>query len=683
MTTAAPSAASILAARSCGKSGCACVRARKVGHGNTHCPCHDDETPSLSVSEQHGKTLWRCMAGCDKRAVTVAILREVGEPVQAVSRPEPVSFRYAYSVNGSGTFYHVRLEPVGKPKVMWWEAADGTRGTGGVRVETFPLWRGETLAERPDELVLVLEGEAKTDVAQQHGHLAVSLAGGSSKLNYVATLRPLAGRDVILLPDNDLPGRDFMKHLAGLLSGTARSVRILPLPGLEPAGDLVDWYAAGHTDDELQALIAGAKPVAQPAPAASASGRVRPRIVTGTDILNVQLPAVQPVVEGLLTEGGMLLAGRPKLGKSWLALGIGLAIAAGGMAMGKLPVLQGDVLWMALEDGERRAQKRIRTVLCGEPMPALFHAAYTWPRLDEGGLEDLDWWLSEHQGARLVVVDTLKRVRAREAPNKRLYDLDYDAVGPLADLAKARGVCILIVHHTNKSQSDDPLDLISGSTGLTGAVDGAMVLKRMRGERTAELVSVHRDFEDQDLALAFEQAPFGWMLTGTADEARRSEEQKSILQVIGSSTDDRDQPVIKPVDIAAQLGKNRGTVRRLLAELKRDGLVIGSEQGYALSPKGRVSYYPHDQRDQHEQPPPSPDHADHADRPVHGARSDQGVRGDRYIYEAARDPHRVPDSQDDPALDYVDPALCPAGCGVSLRDGWCPLCGGTFREESP
>lgn len=226
-------------------------------------------------------------------------------------------------------------------------------------------------------------------------------------------------------------------------------------------------------------------------------------------------------MDGLLTEGAAILAGRPKLGKSWLALGLALAVASGGRALGSIPVPQGDVLYLALEDGARRLQKRMKAMLGSDAVaPERLDCALSFPRLDEGGLEALESWLESHPQARLIIIDTLKRVRPQENKRGRIYDGDYDAIAPLSRLANTFGVSIVIVHHTRKMDSEDPLDLISGSTGLTGGADGALVLKRSRGQKDATLYAVSRDFEDRELSLVWDEDSVSWIAGGNSISGR-------------------------------------------------------------------------------------------------------------------------------------------------------------------
>src|SRR5215216_6264751 len=126
------------------------------------------------------------------------------------------------------------------------------------------------------------------------------------------------------------------------------------------------------------------------------------KTLTAAELLGLELPPIRWSVPGLVPEGVTLLAGKPKLGKSWMALGIGIAVSTGGVALGTRSVEQGDVLYMALEDNYRRLHKRLKKLFTGE-VPERLHIATEWPRMDEGGSAALKRWLEAHPGARLIV----------------------------------------------------------------------------------------------------------------------------------------------------------------------------------------------------------------------------------------------------------------------------------------
>ena len=293
----------------------------------------------------------------------------------------------------------------------------------------------------------------------------------------------------------------------------------------------------------------------------------KPETFTAADLMALELPEVRWAVPDIIPEGVTLLAGKPKLGKSWLTLGLGVATATGGVALGTKRVEQGKCLYLALEDNRRRLQKRLDKLLAGGPAPEGLHIALEWPRLDEGGAEALDEWLEAQPDARLVVVDTLKKVRPRTSGNRGVYDVDYEALEPLLPLAAEHNVAIVVVHHTRKLAASDPLDEISGSTGLSGGVDGALVLRKDRGRADAYLHVTGRDIEEeQELALRWDPNTAGWGIVGDADEYRLGEERAAVVRMLKNADGPR-----SPKDVAEALGKKGGAVRELLSQMAKSG----------------------------------------------------------------------------------------------------------------
>ena len=300
-----------------------------------------------------------------------------------------------------------------------------------------------------------------------------------------------------------------------------------------------------------------------------------PETICAADLMALELPEVRWAVPGIVPEGVTLLAGKPKLGKSWLTLDLGVAISTGRVALGTKRVEQGECLYLALEDTRRRLQRRLDKLLSGRAAPAGLHLALEWPRLDQGGAEALDEWLEVHPHTRAVMVDTLKKVRSRTSGNRNVYDVDYEALEPLLSLAAEHGVAIVVVHHTRKLSADDPLDEISGSTGLSGGVDGALVLKRDRGRADAYLHVTGRDIEEeQELALRWDPTTARWCIVGDADEYRLGEERAAVVRVLTNT----DGP-LSPKEVAEALGKNGGAVRELLSQMAKSGEVENVSYG--------------------------------------------------------------------------------------------------------
>jgi RecA-family ATPase len=253
------------------------------------------------------------------------------------------------------------------------------------------------------------------------------------------------------------------------------------------------------------------------------------RIYRADEIVAEELAPVRWVVPDILPEGVTFLAGKPKMGKSWMALGLSIAVASGNVALGIKRVEQGEVLYLALEDNKRRIQNRLNKLLAGRPAPANLHITTEWPRLDEGGAELLGDWVATHPNTRLIIGDTMAWLRPRATGRRTQYDEDRDAVDPLAPIAAEHNVAILLIHHLREAESEDPLDMIHGSAGLTGGVDGALVLKRKRGQADAYLHVDGRDIENPtELALKFDPNAATWAIVGDAEEYRLSQQRAAI-----------------------------------------------------------------------------------------------------------------------------------------------------------
>ena len=178
----------------------------------------------------------------------------------------------------------------------------------------------------------------------------------------------------------------------------------------------------------------GAK-ILRDALAANAKGRVN--IKTLADLQHKVFPDLKELVPGLIVEGCLMLAGRPKLGKSWMTLDVGLAVAMGGKCFVDRQCVQGDVLYLALEDGDKRLQRRGSKLLptfTGE-WPANFHYATEWPR-GADGLVEIEKWVTGHKEARLVVVDILAKFRTPTSGKRGAYEQDYEALSGLQHLAQ-------------------------------------------------------------------------------------------------------------------------------------------------------------------------------------------------------------------------------------------------------
>jgi len=294
------------------------------------------------------------------------------------------------------------------------------------------------------------------------------------------------------------------------------------------------------------------------------------KTISARKLLATKLGSTKWAIPGLIPEGVTLLAGKPKLGKSWIALDLAVAVASGGRALGKIRVDRGRVLLLALEDSDKRIRSRLK--LLGRPVNNRLEIAYSLERLDLGGLKTLDQWIRTHQNVRLVIIDTLGRVRPPISNRAAMYLEDTRIGSQLQKLATRHRISILVIHHTRKAGAMDVFDQVSGSTGLTGSVDTIAVLARSRNSSEATLSLTGRDIQEQELTLRFHSSCATWKLAGEAKFTRLSKERKSILRILRKSS----IPLL-PKQIAEATGLSSQSVRHLVLRLQKEGHVGNNE----------------------------------------------------------------------------------------------------------
>jgi hypothetical protein len=297
--------------------------------------------------------------------------------------------------------------------------------------------------------------------------------------------------------------------------------------------------------------------------------------LTAKELMEMTFEPTRWVVPDVLPEGLSLLVGKPKKGKSWMALGMCEAVATGGVAFGTRRVEQGDALYLALEDNHKRLQKRLKKVLNGAPAPDRMHIHTEWQRLDEGGAERLDEWLTDHPEARLVVIDTLAKIRP-SVRGSNIYTEDYAALEKLLPLAAKHGVAIIVVHHLRKMGAADPMDEISSSTGLTAGVDGFLILRRTPGSKGPTLFVDGRDIEEPtEYALHWNHNTATWTIEGDAEEVRLSKERGDILLTLN-----RSPAPLTPKEVSDMMpGAKYNNVKYLMWAMLGDGQLVKDDRG--------------------------------------------------------------------------------------------------------
>jgi hypothetical protein len=265
-----------------------------------------------------------------------------------------------------------------------------------------------------------------------------------------------------------------------------------------------------------------------------APARLELRMFTAKALRTMAFPPLSYLLPGLIPEGLCLLVSRPKLGKSWLVLDLAIATAEGRFVLGELKPESGEVLYLAMEDGRRRLQRRLTRLLptFSGTWPAGLTMATEWPRSDQG-ITEIENWIKETTRAekcpRLIIVDTLAQFR-NLATGKNVYLEDYAAISGLQKLASKYSLTIVAVHHDRKSGADDVFDTVSGSLGLPAAADTIAIMKREAGTVTLHIRG--RDVEESEKALQFNKATCRWTILGEASEIRLSDERSRVLAAL-------------------------------------------------------------------------------------------------------------------------------------------------------
>jgi hypothetical protein len=573
-------------------------------NGLALCPWHDDKKPSLSLRKDVGICHGACSIGEKSKAYDVFDLHQkrhsldfkaardaLAKRCEITTKPEPdrkprrepiASYRYT-DESGNLLYEVCRFEPkdfrqrrpYGNGGWIW-----NLKDTRRVLYKLSEVLQADT--------VWLCEGEKDADNLAGLGFCGTTSPQGAGKWPKLCAdykiHEPLRGKNVLICPDNDEQGRKHAEDVGRSLHGFAADIKIITLPDLPEKGDVSDFIEQQGPEQAKAKLleIAERTPPYKPR-------RTGPEIITFSELMDMTVPEPQWVIHGLLPEGLCILAGAPKIGKSWLAQHLSLSIAAGDVALSTFKCKQGAVLHLALEDTARRFRKRMSTMLGNTPAPALGMFSSTWPHFaDNGkepdGLDLIHQWLEKHRDiARAAIIDTFVKVRPRKSQNKEdLYSRDYHDMEGLQQLAGQYGVAIVVVHHQNKGSHEDVFNTISGSTGITGAADTIMILdKPSRNEPTGTLFVSGRDIEELKGAVRFDRETGLWRWLGDDAELKMSNERREIRNILR----DASQP-LGPADIAKLTGKKTTAIHNLLTKMVDAGEAAQLGHGkYVLPPE--------------------------------------------------------------------------------------------------
>ena len=251
-------------------------------------------------------------------------------------------------------------------------------------------------------------------------------------------------------------------------------------------------------------------------------------VIHADELMDKQFENTGALIDGFIGRGVYLLAGSPKIGKSWLVLWLAHRVCLG-EDVWEFKSRQCDVLYISLEDPERRIQSRVAEITRGETGNLWF--ATETELMGKGFEEQITGFLVEHPSVKFIIVDTLQKVRQLRA-DQYSYAGDYEVISQMKSLADRFGITILLVHHTRKAGAADPFSMISGTTGLSGGVDGSLVMiKDERMDNRAKLYITGRDTLDMQLELLFDRTSSTWQFLGYGGQERIQKRDRLLGEV--------------------------------------------------------------------------------------------------------------------------------------------------------
>lgn len=308
------------------------------------------------------------------------------------------------------------------------------------------------------------------------------------------------------------------------------------------------------------------------------SNRINGFAVSSCELLFKKLVPLRWMVRELVPEGTTLLAGRPKSGKSWLALNLLIAARINWKFLDR-EVVQCEALYLALEENELRMQSRLWRLLkqFKGDLNVMHGLEYqlTWPRGVEGA-KQLDEYLVAHPHCKIVAVDVLKKIRPPDRRYSSGYDLDYEAIEPWKAVADKHRITLILVHHTRKAQADDVFDEISGTLGINGSVDQMIVLRRVLNQNVGTLHMRGRDLPE-DIELSVELDEGWWQINGSIDQIGLSNARKQVLELLATDTT-RIQSTVEIQEATGRL--SRTSTAKFLKRMADDSLIKQHDRGW-------------------------------------------------------------------------------------------------------
>jgi 5S rRNA maturation endonuclease (ribonuclease M5) len=421
--------------------------------------------------------------------------------------------------------------------------------------------------------IAITEGEKDAETLISYGIQATTNACGAGKWDdsYSSFLK--GAKEVWVFGDNDEPGEKHVAKVCQSLKKLEIPCKPIKLTNLTEKGeDISDWME-NHTLNELQELTRFTKPFSNYA------------LIKAEDLMKMEFEPLEYIIPNFLVRGtAMLIAGKGKLGKSWLALQIAIAKATGGRILQRFKAKPGKTLYVSYEDDNRFMQQRLELLQMQDvPFNDNLYFMYETQRLvPNEGIPEIEEYMKDHPDTELIIIDTLAECKPFYSKNVNIVDFDMSIGRTFRKMAQKYNVGIIIIHHTGKLSKTNAIDTMQGTAGLPASFDGSIILeieKELPESTQIKLTCEGRRVPKSNWILEFDKTT---QLFGLKSQVNEPAELSQTLQMVITLLQEHGELCIK--DVADYTNKSQGTMRRYMG--------MYEQQGYLKSRKeNKKKYY--------------------------------------------------------------------------------------------
>lgn len=385
-----------------------------------------------------------------------------------------------------------------------------------------PLFNQNGLYGNSKTPVFIVESPICALSIMQCGSPAVALCGvqGKNKLiKCVKAKKPSAA--LILCLDNDNAGKTATDNLTKELD--ENNVKYVVYNVAKDCKDPNELLV--KKDSLLKASIELAKKEVKKKYAVGFNG------MSANELILSDIEPPNWIIPNILPQGLAILCASSKVGKSWMALQMCMAVSEGENFL-NYPTIKNGCLYLALEDSYYRLKDRLSKMRPDSLFSKEFYLGIKAQNMDSGLFDQLQEELAEHPKIKLVIIDTLQKVRGQVRKNELAYATDYRELGKLKEFADNNKICILLIHHLRKmADADDVFNMISGSNGIMGVCDSIFIIyKKKRTDETAVLHMTGRDVRQQDIVINYNEKTYNWEIVQSPEELAQQRERQKLIE---------------------------------------------------------------------------------------------------------------------------------------------------------